>query len=315
MWTHGEASVTLCQLARAALDRMERSGEYSRHTTRAYRTDALQLVSHLGGDRRAKEIAPQDVESWVFHLRDAGLKSASRRRKLAVARWFFAECVRLGAIESSPCQGLRVRHGRYEALPRVLARDQVARLLAVVGDRVVTPGSATHTFLAFRDRAIVELLLATGLRVGELVGLSLASVDASSTRIRVRGKGNRERIALIRDEVCREALRSYLSLRESFVDNEHDLLISRSKRALSSQGVSCMLKALGAAAGIEHLTPHVLRHTAATLLLEAGVSLRVVQEFLGHRSIGTTQRYTHVSLEHMERVLMKSPHLPRRESG
>jgi site-specific recombinase XerD len=164
---------------------------------------------------------------------------------------------------------------------------------------------ARQEFIAGRNLAIVEILFATGMRVGELAALNITSWNHDERWFLVDGKGLKQRVAMLPDDRSLEATRIYLAIRER-MDLEHDALLVNSRgHRLTTQGVARIVAKLASEAGIEsHVTPHMLRHTVATLLLRLGADIRVVQEVLGHSSIATTQRYTHVTKEHLKSALI-----------
>jgi site-specific recombinase XerD len=158
--------------------------------------------------------------------------------------------------------------------------------------------------LALRNVALLEVLFATGIRVGELVSLTLADWSEDDASFVVKGKGSRQRLAFLPDHRSVTALKDYLGRRRTLKVDHDAVFISATGRRLSEQGVARMLANLAPEAGITNrLTPHMIRHTVATLLLRQGADIRVVQEILGHSSIATTQRYTEVSKEHMRATL------------
>jgi site-specific recombinase XerD len=166
--------------------------------------------------------------------------------------------------------------------------------------------ASSYSYRALRDLALIDLLFATGIRVGEASGLDVRDFFERDAAFRVQGKGGRDRLALIVDEETVRIQRAHLAARRSIRTDSPALFISASGERLSTQGMTNVIARLRRGARIKrHVTPHMLRHTVATLLLRNGVDIRVVQEFLGHASIATTQRYTHVTKEHMARVLRK----------
>lgn len=160
--------------------------------------------------------------------------------------------------------------------------------------------------LAIRNWAIIELLFATGIRVGEATALLLEDLTLDQRTLLIRGKGGRQRLALLIEETSFQAVSLYHQHRLALAASTRAFLLNRRHGPLSSQGVATVLRDLTRAAGIQrHITPHMLRHTAATFLLHNGADLRIVQEFLGHASITTTQRYTHVSRAHLQAALRR----------
>lgn len=177
---------------------------------------------------------------------------------------------------------------------------------------------APREYLAIRNLALVDLLFATGMRVGEAAALELQDFQLDEAIYKVHGKGGRDRLAFAVDEESLRIQRAYTSARKQLATESPSLFLNVFCKRLSTQGIANVIARLRAAAGIErHVTPHRLRHTVATLLLRNGADIRVVQEFLGHTSIPTTQRYTHITKEHLVGVLRQAhPSLGlRRKTG
>lgn len=199
-------------------------------------------------------------------------------------------------------------------LPKVLTADEVGALLREAHRRVArhtaTGRRVDGRFVACRDVAIMELLFATGVRVGELVAITLDDVASEEKAILIRGKGRRQRLAFLLAPQSVGAFEAYLRARARLPVDTRSLFVNRAARQLSPHGVAAVLRQLAEAPGItRRVTPHMIRHTVATLLLRNGADLRVVQEFLGHASIVMTQRYTQVSKEQLIRSL--TAHHPR----
>jgi tyrosine recombinase XerC len=268
----------------------------SHYTLRNYTSDLKAFFGDLGeDDLDPGEIDRQALRGHLARLRQENYASASVSRKVSTIRSFYRYLVREGHIESNPLGAVRAPK-RERRLPKALTVEQTVRLITAPAD-----GSPT----GLRDRAILELLYAAGLRISELVGLNIYDTDIKEGTVRVVGKGNKERICLI-GEPAQEALRRYLfearSTLASGVD-ERALFLNRDGGRLSARAVQIMLQQYAAQAGLEQrVHPHLLRHTFATHLLDGGADLRVVQELLGHSSPSTTQIYTHVTEAQQRRV-------------
>jgi integrase/recombinase XerD len=274
----------------------------SANTLAAYRRDlAAYWEFLLGRGLRLTDVTDRVVEDYLAFLRAAGRAPSSVARALVAVRSLHRFCEDEGFSGDNPAED--VERPRVPAgLPKALSEDEVASLLgAVVGDGPV----------ARRDRAILEVLYGCGLRVSELVGLSLADVDVDASLVRAFGKGAKERVVPV-GRLAREALQAWLSPagRGALVparwarrgDAEAVFLNARGGR-LSRQGAWGVVRHYGDRVGLgERLTPHVLRHSCATHMLDHGADIRVVQELLGHASISTTQVYTKVSTERLRRV-------------
>ncbi len=263
----------------------------SPHTLRAYLSDVRQLLDTAGGDPAT--VRPETLRHWLREL-DGEAERTSIARKLAAVRGFFRFLVRTGRLPKDPTAGVATPKTQRR-LPAHLTLDEVDRLM-------VAP--AGDTLLGLRDRAIVELLYSSGLRVSELTGLDWAAVDLDGGSVRVLGKGRKERIV----PVGRPALKALVTYREAGAANAADTRrgpVFRNARGgrLTSRSVARLMATHVLTTGTPtRATPHALRHTFATHLLGAGADLRAIQELLGHASLSTTQRYTHVDLRHLMEV-------------
>ncbi|WP_327119930.1 tyrosine recombinase XerC [Nocardia sp. NBC_01730] len=274
----------------------------SEHTVRAYLGDARSLLGHLytrSADSAIRELDLLLLRSWLAQQAAAGAARTTMARRASSARTFTAWLTRTGRLSVDP--GLRLGSPKaHRVLPAVLGRQQ-----AIGAMDAAESGAAQHDPMALRDRLIVELLYATGIRVSELCGLDVDDVDRERHVVRVLGKGNKERSApfgLPADEAVGNWLQHG---RPTFVTTESGraLLLGRRGRRLDQrQARTVVHEVLSAISGAPDMGPHGLRHTAATHLLEGGADLRVVQELLGHASMATTQLYTHVSIERLKKV-------------
>lgn len=293
------------------LQRYSSTCDLSTRTRRAYRTDLKQFCAHVGDEVELESITAEHAEDWAAELKARGLQPATLKRKFAVLRVFLNYWVRRGELERSPLQRLRLDLGRSRKLVRTLDLEEIERLLATAQRAAAESrdlGSRAAA-LAVRNRALIEVLFSTGMRVGEVAALTLDDVVNERT-IRVHGKGARERLALLTDTRAVEALSDYLELRRTTQSSSSALFLGVRGHRLSEQGIARVVSVLAQQAGINRrVTPHMFRHTVATLLLRNGANMRVVQEFLGHASITTTERYTHVSKAHLAATLQQ--HHPR----
>ncbi len=267
----------------------------SPHTLRAYLGEAQKLAAsaectRAGGLDKIESLA---LRSYLasFHRTH---KSSTRNRRLAALRAFFRFRVKAGARAVDPSEGLPSLK-QERRVPAPLDAEECERL--VEGD---DPKRAPE--LATRDRALFELLYGTGLRVGELAGLRVRDWDRDRHELRVRGKGAKERIVPV-PAAARAALREWLALREPAGLLAQALFTNARGGALTDRGVRVILRRRMLVTGIARpASPHTLRHSYATHLLDADVDLRAIQELLGHERLSTTQRYTHVSAERLARV-------------
>lgn len=272
----------------------------SPHTVRAYSADLVGLAGYLEneGVGEIEEVTQLHLRLWLAHLMERSLGPNSRARHLATARSFFKFQMREGRIDRNPALGLR-NPRKPRLLPHFLSKAEVGRLLSAPGD---------EDRYAERDRAILETLYSTGCRVGELEALNEDDIDLGGGMARVLGKGRKERLAPL-GRFAVSALRLWLPLR--LVDlaspRVRALITNRFGTRLTARSVSRLLKKYILRAGLSgRTTPHTLRHSFATHLLDAGADLRAVQELLGHKNLETTQIYTHVTVERMRRIYDKA---------
>ena len=265
----------------------------SRNTIAAYRAD----LERLGATLLERQIVPldathTDLSAYLAGLADEGRSVATLRRHTASIRQLYGFLVAEGRLTRDPTVDLKPPRER-RAAPEALTRDEVSALLASVQG-----GSP----LALRDRAMLELLYASGLRVSELVSLELRNVDLEERLLLVRGKGDKERLVPF-GMAALSAVRAWLLDGRPALQRDRAapwLILNKHGARLSRQSAHAVVQAAGVRAGIAHeVGPHALRHTFATHLLAGGCDLRVLQEMLGHASVATTQIYTHVSADHL----------------
>jgi site-specific recombinase XerD len=297
------------------------TNERTKKTKAAYCSDLTQFKVFAGEDLLLKSVSGAVIERWCAHLRQQEYSPTSIRRKMIVLKVFCSYWVRQGSLRESPFWRVKLSYGRVEQLPRALSAREMRKLLAQArkdnsSARTLPHGrSAIHLdasrasspeYRSLRNLALVDLLFATGLRVGEVSSLNVQDFFMRESVYRVKGKGGRDRLAVVVDEETVRVQRKYLEARARIETRSPALFLNSSGMRLTTQGIANVIARLREAAGIKrHVTPHMLRHTVATLLLRNGVDIRIVQEFLGHASIATTQRYTHVTKEHLIGVLRK----------
>ena len=279
----------------------------SPNTIAAYRNDLSQFVdflqsrdSSLQGNGSWKRIGTDALTAFVLDLHERGYSDKTKTRKVASTKALFGFLLEEGVIDKNPMEDF-ASPGVGESLPETLSVEEIEALLSV--EKALTP-------MSLRDRAMIEIMYATGVRVSELVSLDIDDVDLDENFVRCMGKGSKERIIPVHDEAV-EAVRVYLQDgRESLAGPAagRALFVSRKGGRLTRQALWLILKGRAQAAGIERkITPHTLRHSFATHLLIGGAQLRHVQELLGHASITTTQVYTHLTSEHV-RAQYESSH-------
>ncbi|MBE0574315.1 MAG: tyrosine recombinase XerC [Desulfuromonadales bacterium] len=267
----------------------------SPHTRVAYLRDLGEFKSFLDQHGGSGQEALAAIDSFLLRRHLAELHKRNQRtsiaRKLSTLRTFFRYLVRQGHLASNPAEGLSTpKLNRY--LPKTLSVDEAAALM----ERGYGCG-----LLDLRDRAIVELFYSSGLRVSELTGLDVGALDLREKLVRVLGKGNKERIVPI-GRKAHEALLAYLEVR-SMPDEKEPLFLNARGGRLTPRSVQRNLKTRLIKAGIiKDISPHALRHSFATHLLDGGADLRAIQELLGHVSLSTTQKYTQVSVDQLMSV-------------
>ncbi|MBF0662661.1 tyrosine recombinase XerC [Rhodococcus sp. BL-253-APC-6A1W] len=283
-------------------DHLALENNRSAHTVRAYSTDVRSLLAHLAATNPDARIADLDLatlRSWLAGQVEAGAARTTIARRTSTARAFTAWLVRTGRLDQDPA--VRLASARaHRTLPTVLHDEQAIEVMeaAKSGAQELDPS-------ALRDRVILEVLYATGIRVGELCGMDLGDVDSERRVLRVLGKGDKERVVPYGVPAA-DALDAWLRhgrphlVRPSSGDAL--LLGKRGGRVDQRQVRTVVHDAVSAIPGAPDLAPHGLRHSAATHLLEGGADLRVVQEVLGHSSLATTQLYTHVSVARLRAV-------------
>ena len=283
---------------------LETEKGYSSNTIRAYHSDINEFVISLKRDCPPSEIISTDIHNFIVGLWGRNT-AASVGRKLSALRTFCRFLKREQVMVADPLTGISgPKVGRM--IPVFLTVDEVFSLLEA-------PGTEDESHL--RDRAILELLYSTGIRVAELVSRNLVDLDFEGEMLRVRGKGNKERLVPV-GLPAKEAVLAWLPQRQQWlvsrqkrgkVAAEDALFLNNRGGRLTTRSVERIVKTYGGKAGITQIvTPHALRHSFATHLLEMGADLRSVQELLGHASLSTTQRYTHLTLDHLSEVYDKA---------
>ena len=272
----------------------------SEHTIRAYVGDLHDMASYVAavGEQEPAAVTLVSLRAWMSNMHERGLSRATAARRVTSVRMFTAWATSTSRIEKDPAARLGTPKVP-RSLPQVLSQQQASELMSVA-----SVAADDRSPVQLRNLAIVELLYATGIRVGELVGLDVASVDFERRTVRVLGKGNKERVVPFGAPAA-QALSDYLAngRDDMLIDDTPALFVGVRGKRLDVRAVRHLLDSL-----IFHvsdapaISPHTLRHSAATHILEGGADLRIVQEMLGHASLATTQIYTHVSVERLRSV-------------
>lgn len=298
-------AASLQTLIRAFTESLVAEKGYSANTCRAYLRDLEAFISFLS----EKQIAPSRqsehmdlkvldrvdgvvIRSYLGYLHQKN-KKTTIARKLSALRSFFKFLVKRGILKDNPADAV-LTPKQDKTLPTYLAVDDMFRLLDSI---------QTGKLLDLRNRAIFETLYSTGIRVSELTGLKTLDVDFDGATVRVLGKGNRERVVPVGRKAL-AAMRTYRKRLESesgiIIEENGPLFLNKNKGPLTTRSIARILDKLVRACGmLTPVSPHTLRHSFATHMLDAGADLRVVQELLGHKSLSTTQKYTHVSIDRL----------------
>lgn len=282
------------------LDHLKVERRLSPHTIEGYRRDLDALAAFLGtrGIETPGRVVGEDLRAFIAAGHRQGLSPKSLARRLSACRSLFRFLVRREGLDANPCQGLRAPRAE-KRLPKVLDADEAGRAMQVA-----------DTPLAVRDRAMLELLYSSGLRLAELVGLNWDDIDLKDGLVRVLGKGAKVRVV----PVGRHAREALLTLAEAEPGAAAEPVFrSRHGQRISHRAVQARLAVLGKRQGLSRpLHPHLLRHSCASHLLESSGDLRAVQELLGHADIATTQIYTHILSQRLHDIVESHHPLARR---
>ncbi|MFV0407375.1 MAG: tyrosine recombinase XerC [Propioniciclava sp.] len=292
------ASEGLAPAVSAWADHLHLERNLSPHTCRAYQGDLTALAEFLAarGTSRWNGVEARDLRAWLAHLYGEGAERSTLARRATALRVFFGWAAATGRIEQNPAGALKSPKGS-RVLPPTVDRQAMSAVFAHLEERVRGAAGPRERAVALRDRAMLEVLYSTGIRVSELCGLDQSGIDEGRGLLRVRGKGNRERVTPLGTPAA-DALASWLAARRMLakvIAHEAIFVGERGARIDPRVVRRVVHQALLAVPDAPDLGPHGLRHAMATHLLEGGADLRTVQEILGHASLGTTQIYTHVT--------------------
>ncbi len=300
------AEIKLGEMLSEFIAYIENVRQLSVNTVKGYRSDLSVVEERLGSDAPLSNVSTEDLNFCIASLSSQGRSAASVNRFIAAVRTFFFYCRKFGYIEKNPALEIRtVKIPKY--VPAFLTQDEVSRLCREPG--------ANELLWEKRDRAIFEAFYSTGCRVGELVSIKLSDFDYSKKSAMITGKGGKDRRVYFGKD-SREAIGEYVSDRkrrfesEGIRDESGFLFVNQRGGALTSGGVRYILNRYTGKDGLNrHISPHALRHTFATIMIAGGADIRVVQKFLGHSSISTTQRYTHLTTRQLIGIYRKChPH-------
>ncbi len=280
---------------------------FSGNTTAAYYNDLTQLAGFAEREAAGKGVIPswadftrQDMLSYMLDLKERNYAPTTLARKIAATRSFFAFLVAEGAVKADPTENMG-SPAVGKSLPKPISISQVRDLLE--------QPDKLNTLEAKRDKAMLELLYASGMRISEMVALNLGDVDTAGGSVRCFGKGHKERIVPIHEQAARAVQRYLDEARPKMTHRKDEVALFLNPRGdrLTRQGFWQKLKEYARSAGLDsQISPHTLRHSFATHMLSGGADLRAVQELLGHANISTTQIYTHLTSEHVRRAYEKA---------
>lgn len=274
---------------------LELQKDASKHTIRAYRKDLDEFIA-LTGTKKPEEIDLMDVRGFVAKQIKDGLEKSSAGRRLASVRSFLKFLHREGYIQANPAK-LVSTPKTSQLLPNFLSVDDVFSLIEMPKGIGFQPS---------RDRAVLELLYSSGLRVSEIAGLTVEDVNTREGILKVRGKGKKERLLPIGSKAL-DAIKTYMVERILLKRKDKAMFLNRSGTVLSDRSIRRIVVKYAKQTGIHgKIGPHTLRHTFASHMLQGGADLRVIQELLGHSSLSTTQKYTHLDITHLMEVYDKA---------
>lgn len=265
----------------------------SENTKNAYENDIRQYLSYLERlDLEVFDVSPSDAREYVRTLME-GYKERSMLRKLSALRMFYDYLMRKGVIDFNPFEDISLKRNE-KRLPSVLTEHEVAMLLSLRGD----------DFLSLRDHILFLFIYSTGARISEALAVNIADIEWAERRIKIRGKGGKTRFLFLNRSVVTE-LRDYIEKRNAYLGGkaEDALFIAKNGERLSFSTAHLIFEIARSRLNLDkNLTPHTLRHSFATHMMDRGADIRFIQELLGHESISTTQIYTHVSSSRLKKV-------------
>lgn len=268
-------------------------------TVKAYKIDLNQFISFMALE--SPVITKDIISNYISYLNDY-YKPRSVKRKIASIKVFCGFLCDEGLLENNPFSGMRIRLQRGNSLPRTIPLRTIESLLSVAHQQICQATSDRAYLVAVRNAAILELLFATGIRVSELCNMKKDDFDLVDGLLMIHGKGNKERIIQIENE---EVLNALIKYNNCELHHRDYFFLNQRHRPISDQSIRRIInKYVEIVDTQKHITPHMFRHSFATLLLEEDVDLRYIQQLLGHSSISTTQIYTHVSAAKLKNILL-----------
>lgn len=279
------------------LDELRSIKRYSPNTIKAYKEDLIGFLSYCQSNQKneVESITNKFIKNFLMHLNELGLDKRSIARKLASVRGLFKYSFQRELLDSNPA--LQIANPKLDRkLPEVVPLDSILKIYNIADETEENPLTV---------KVIFEILYGCALRVSELCGINNVDVDIKSKVIKIRGKGNKERIVPIGDKSS-EIIKTYMLWRKNFTGTNAFILNAKGNRIYPRYVHRLVHKYLGKVSDIKKKSPHVLRHTAATHMLDRGADIRAVKEILGHENLSTTQIYTHVSIERLKSTYKKA---------
>lgn len=279
----------------------------SKKTLQAYEIDLSQFQQYQ--DYKSLDIDEFDkhkVKDYIHHLYEQGLKAKTIKRKVAVIKAFFTYLEFDEVILVSPFRKMKIQIKEPKLLPKTIELKEIIKILKFLyKKKEAFLNKDIYSYKALvRDLSIVETLFSTGMRVSELCNIKQSNINLQAGIIKIKGKGDKERVIQICDSEVKKILKEYSELFNDQIKHTKCFFINRFDNQISEQSVRLMIKKYQKMVGIDkHLTPHMFRHSFATLLLEEGVDVRYIQHMLGHSSISTTQIYTKVNMKQQKKIL------------
>ncbi|HAS88872.1 MAG TPA: integrase [Desulfovibrio sp.] len=276
-------------------------------TLNAYKKDLDQFINITTSEYYdAIDIDKELIRSYLLFIND-GYKPKTLKRKLATLKSFFNFLEREDIIPVTPFRKLHIKIDRSKQLPKIIKESSLSKILkyAYLEQQKFCPTSNAYRE-STRDICVLELLFATGIRVSELCSISPIEIDLKNNKLKINGKGNKQRMIPLCEKNSLKILKEYSRLYADILHDSTSFFLNRDLRPLSDQSVRRIIKKYSSIAGVtENITPHMFRHTIATMLLENGVDIRNIQILLGHSSLSVTEIYTHVSLSSQREILVK----------
>lgn len=283
------------------LNEIKNTKNLSEKTIKAYKSDLLDFFLFVN-----ELINSKSIIDYIDYLNNhKQLKDTSIKRKLITIKQFVNYLYSKRVIKSNPFKGLKFRFKKERKLPKTLSINDVKKLLRTVSHSYNNQDSEYKIFKGIRDTAIIDLLICTGIRIGELTAIKLEDIYKYERSILIHGKGKKERFIYVSSNDTWKNLNRYLKLRKKYRFKVEHIFVNKYGEPLSIYSIEDIYDKYIRKAKLSHSTPHYLRHTFATNLLNNGADIRAVQEILGHSSVSTTQIYTEVSIARKQEVLMK----------